>query len=181
MTPQPARTTDPHEHAPGPVAGYRPNVGVVLFSPAGQVWLGRRADTRGAANWQFPQGGVDEGEDLLDAARRELAEETGVVSASFLARAPGWITYDFPRGYGGSKAARGFKGQTQAWFAFRFDGEEAEIDLAGHHEVEFDRWRWADLDEALLAVAPFKREAYGRVIAAFAPLAVALAAGSVSV
>lgn len=167
---------DPRETAPPGASRYRPNVGVVLFNREGRVWLGRRSGSPSPANWQFPQGGVDEGEDLEAAARRELAEETGVVSVSLLARADGWITYDFPAGMGGSKAARGYKGQSQAWFAFRFDGEDAEVDLHAHHEIEFDRWRWATLDEALVTVAPFKREAYGRVIAAFAHLSDELAA-----
>src|SRR5690606_41631304 len=63
---------------------YRPNVGVVLFHPDGRVWFGRRARTPGPHNWQFPQGGVDAGEELEAAARRELAEETGVVAATLL-------------------------------------------------------------------------------------------------
>lgn len=164
---------DTHPHP-----GYRPNVGVVLFDRSGRVWLGRRAGAPGPDNWQFPQGGVDEGEDLLDAARRELAEETGVTSAVLLGRAEGWIAYDFPPHMGGSKRARGFKGQSQAWFAFRFEGDDAEVDLEGHHEVEFDRWRWAGLHESLDHVADFKREAYRRVVAAFAPLAAELAHAS---
>lgn len=158
-----------------PRPGYRPNVGVVLFDRGGRVWLGRRAGAPGPDNWQFPQGGVDRGEDLLDAARRELAEETGVTSVSLLGRAEGWISYDFPPGMGGAKAARGFKGQSQAWFAFRFEGDDGEVDLHGHHEVEFDQWRWADLHEALDRVAGFKRDAYRRVVDAFAPLAAELA------
>ena len=80
-----------------------------------------------------------------------------------------------PPGLGGAKASRGFKGQSQAWFAFRFDGEDGEVDLHAHHEVEFDRWRWADLPEALDHVAAFKRAAYRRVVAAFSPLAAELA------
>lgn len=160
-----------------PAPRYRRNVGVVLFHPDGRVWLGRRAGQLGPANWQFPQGGVDPGEALEAAARRELEEETGVVSATLLARAPGWITYDFPEGFGGSKAARGFKGQTQAWFAFRFDGQDAEIALDRHPEIEFDTWRWAPLDEAMDAVVPFKREAYVQVLTHFRPLAERLQAG----
>ena len=68
---------------------YRPNVGVVLFHPDGRVWYGRRAGTPGPYNWQFPQGGVDEGEDYLTAGRRELAEETGVTSAELIGEISG--------------------------------------------------------------------------------------------
>jgi putative (di)nucleoside polyphosphate hydrolase len=146
---------------------YRPNVGVVLFNPAGKVWLGRRAGAVGPSVWQFPQGGVDRGEDLLDAARRELQEETGVVSADYLARTPGWITYDFPPGSQGSKVQKGWRGQRQVWFALRFTGDDSEVDLAAHHHIEFDDWRWADLDVAPDLVVPFKRDAYLKVVEAF--------------
>ena len=145
---------------------HRPNVGVVLFHPDGRAWYGRRANNPGPHNWQFPQGGVDPGENIEIAARRELAEETGVTSVELLARAPGWIVYDFPADYGGSKQARGFKGQKQVWFAFRFTGEDAEIDLEAH-EVEFDAWRWGDLSEAPDLIVPFKRAAYEQVVEAF--------------
>lgn len=147
---------------------YRPNVGVVLFNAAGLVWLGRRAGTEGPFNWQFPQGGVDDGEEVLAAARRELVEETGVASASLLARTDGWMTYDFPPEYAGSKSARGWKGQRQVWFALRFEGRDDEIDLEAHPPVEFDAWRWARLAEAPGLVAPFKRATYDSVVQAFA-------------
>jgi putative (di)nucleoside polyphosphate hydrolase len=153
------------------LSAYRPNVGVVLFHPDGRVWLGRRVNTPGPHNWQFPQGGVDAGEDLLDAARRELAEETGVRTAVLLGRTDGWITYDFPPEHTGTKRAQGWKGQRQVWFALRFDGQETEIDLGGHGHPEFDAWRWGYLSEAPELVVPFKRAAYDAVAQAFAPFA----------
>ncbi|THD58696.1 RNA pyrophosphohydrolase [Phenylobacterium sp.] len=150
---------------------YRPNVGVVLFHPDGRVWLGRRVSTPGPHNWQFPQGGVDPGEDLEAAARRELAEETGATRIAFLGRTDDWVAYDFPAGHGGSKALRGWKGQKQVWFAFRFEGEDADFDLTAHGPPEFDAWRWALLAEAAELIVPFKRAAYERVVEAFGSFA----------
>lgn len=144
---------------------------MVLFNADGKAWLGRRVNTKGPYNWQFPQGGVDKGEDLLAAARRELLEETGVSSVDLLGAINEWITYDFPEGWGGAKAVKGWRGQKQRWFAFRFTGSDDEVDLEHHGEIEFDAWRWADLAEAPGLVVPFKRATYERVVAEFATLA----------
>jgi len=146
---------------------YRPNVGVVLFNTAGRVWFGRRAFTPPPHNWQFPQGGVDDGENLLEAARRELAEETGVTSASLLGHTEEWVAYEFPPGHGGGKARDGWIGQKQIWFAMRFTGDEQEIDVEHHQPAEFDAWRWGDLADAPQLVVPFKRLAYEHVVQAF--------------
>ena len=153
------------------LTAYRPNVGVVLINTAGLVWLGRRSNTSGPFNWQFPQGGVDAGEDHEAAARRELLEETGACTVRLLGRTDGWIHYDFPADHGGSKLAKGWRGQKQVWFAFRFEGDDSEIDLEAHLPAEFDAWRWAPLDEAMDLVVPFKRKAYEKVIEAFRDLA----------
>jgi putative (di)nucleoside polyphosphate hydrolase len=166
-------TAEAGPRAPAAAAGevelslYRPNVGVVLFNPQGKVWLGRRCNTPGPHNWQFPQGGVDQGEDLFQAALRELKEETGVVSVGWLGRTRDWITYDFPEGYKGAKIARGWRGQKQVWFALRFSGEDAEVDLNADRHVEFDAWRWAELEETAGLVIPFKRPTYQQVAEAF--------------
>ena len=151
---------------------HRPNVGVVLFHPDGRVWLGRRADTGPPHNWQFPQGGVDDGEDLEAAARRELKEETGAASVTLMGRTEDWVAYDFPSDMPAHRT-RNWKGQKQIWFAFRFDGDEAEFDLAAHHEPEFDAWRWAYLSEAPDLIVPFKRAAYEAVVRAFEGFAAA--------
>jgi putative (di)nucleoside polyphosphate hydrolase len=149
---------------------HRPNVGIVLFHPDGRVWFGRRVGAPGLYNWQFPQGGVDDGEDLYDAARRELAEETGVTTTSLLGRTEDWYAYDFPPEMD-HRRRRGWQGQKQIWFAIRFDGDESEIDLNAHRHVEFDAWRWGRLDEAATLVVPFKREAYAEVVRAFSKYA----------
>jgi putative (di)nucleoside polyphosphate hydrolase len=155
--------------SPPHLSRHRPNVGVVLFNREGQVWLGRRAGSSDPHNWQFPQGGVDEGEDLYAAARRELAEETGVVSTSLLGRTTDWLAYDFPPE--ALKLRKGWSGQKQIWFALRFEGEEAEIDLNAHKPAEFDAWRWGNLREAPELIVPFKRLVYDEVVRAFAVFA----------
>jgi len=157
----------PVPHAPVDLKRYRPNVGIVLINPAGKVWLGRRADARGPTNWQFPQGGLDPGETPMAGALRELREETGAQSVSLLGQTHDWIAYAFPRGHRRRPTGPHWIGQKQLWFAFRFTGDDAEFDLAAHHEVEFDAWKWADLDSVLESVVPFKRETYRAVIEAF--------------
>ena len=149
---------------------HRPNVGVVLFNAEGLTWIGRRADIAHGRRWQWPQGGVDPGEDHETAARRELAEETGVTSVDYLGRTQDWVTYDFPPAIVSRDLAMGrpgWLGQKQIWFAYRFTGEDSEINLFGHGEPEFDQWRWERLDRVVDMAAPFKREVYERVIAAF--------------
>ena len=150
---------------------HRPNVGIVLFNAEGLVWLGRRRGAEPPHNWQFPQGGVDDGEDLYDAALRELQEETGVTSVELLARSEGWIAYDFPASLAASSSARGWLGQKQAWFALRFVGSEDEIRLDVQDPPEFDLWRWARLQETPDLIVPFKRAAYEEVVRNFVALA----------
>jgi putative (di)nucleoside polyphosphate hydrolase len=156
---------------PDDLPHHRPNVGVVLFNAAGKVWLGRRAGAEPPYDWQFPQGGVDDGEDLFEAALRELEEETGVTSVRLLDRTHGWIAYDFPPDVAASPRARGWKGQKQAWFALAFTGEDSEIRLDTHQPPEFDAWRWGRLAEAPGLVVPFKRKAYEAVVRSFVAVA----------
>ena len=156
---------------------YRPCVGVMLLNRHGRIFVGRRAERAGAPEgeghwWQMPQGGLDEGEDPERAARRELEEETGVTRALFLRRAEHWYSYDLPSGLLGVAWEGRYRGQTQLWFAARFDGDDAEIDLAGSpgHDPEFDAWRWVAAEELPRLVVPFKREVYAAVLREFAPL-----------
>jgi putative (di)nucleoside polyphosphate hydrolase len=156
---------------------YRPCVGIMLLNRQGLAFVGRRADQTGAPEgagqwWQMPQGGMDEGEEPEQAARRELFEETGVRSISIIAQASDWLLYDLPRHLIGIAWEGRYRGQKQMWFAARLEGPESEIDISPHegHEQEFDAWQWVRVTELPSLVVPFKRAVYERVVEEFAPL-----------
>ena len=160
---------------------YRRSAGVALVNPHGLVFIGERMKSREAPGpalngfeWQMPQGGIDGGESPLEAARRELYEETNVKSAALIAEAPDWWSYDLPRELAGRWRGR-YRGQTQKWFLFRFDGPDSEINVDfpanGHHAAEFRAWRWERWEALPALVVPFKREVYEKVVAFFAPIA----------
>lgn len=155
---------------------YRPNVGIAIFSRKGHVWLGRRTgvrkdDTRYA--WQMPQGGIDRGETPAEAALRELGEETGLApdQVELLEELEPWLFYDFPPALK-ARLTGPYYGQRQKWFAFRFIGSDTDFRL-DKHTVEFDAWKWADLDDAPGLVIPFKAAVYREVASGFAKWATA--------
>lgn len=159
---------------------YRRCVGIMVLNREGLVWAGRRiaesdSETAGTAKlWQMPQGGIDRGEEPLEAARRELYEETGIKTVSLLAEAPEWINYDLPRHLVGVALKGKFCGQTQKWFAFRFEGAESEIRInppPEGHTAEFDAWDWKPMQQLPELIIPFKRKLYEEVVATFAHLA----------
>ncbi|PSM19005.1 MULTISPECIES: RNA pyrophosphohydrolase [Nitratireductor] len=159
---------------------YRRCVGIVVLNRDGHAWVGRRihvadGEMTGADKlWQMPQGGIDKGEEPLLAARRELFEETGMKTVSLLAEAPQWIDYDLPDHLVGVALKGKYRGQTQKWFAFRFEGADSEIRInppPGGHEAEFDAWAWKPLSDLPDLIVPFKRGVYDAVIAAFRHLA----------
>jgi putative (di)nucleoside polyphosphate hydrolase len=163
-----------------PTKPYRPNVGIALFNASGQVLIGHRFRDDGpeiilpGLEWQMPQGGIDAEEDPRAAVMRELWEETGVVSATYLSETD-WLTYEFPPYFGPpSHRLAKFRGQRQKWFALRFTGLETEIDPLtprNGQPAEFDRWRWERLDRLADLVVPFRRDVYRIVAQSFAEFA----------
>ena len=151
---------------------YRPCVGVMLVNGEGKVFVGSRIDNKDSGFWQMPQGGVDEGEDLREAALRELAEETGVAPerVTVLARAREELLYDLPPELNGKLWGGRYCGQRQTWFLLRFTGEDHHIDLEAHDPPEFCDWRWADPDELPDLIVPFKKRVYRAVLEEFREL-----------
>jgi putative (di)nucleoside polyphosphate hydrolase len=144
---------------------YRRGVGIVLLNGKDEVFVAQRIDSPVPA-WQMPQGGIDKGEEPLAAAWRELYEETGVKSAVLLEETPDWLRYDLPRELVPNIWKGRYRGQKQKWFAFRFTGNDSEIDINGEHP-EFSEWRWADLKKTPDFIVGFKRPLYEQVVKAF--------------
>ncbi len=148
---------------------YRPNVGIMIVNQNGQIWMGKRINANDSNYcWQMPQGGIDAGETPIQAAWRELHEETGLDKASvdFFVESSDWLCYTFP-----SWIKRPpFIGQCQKWFLFRFTGQDSDFKFDCHpEEIEFSAFQWVEPDMAPQMVIPFKKEVYEKIIREFKP------------
>jgi putative (di)nucleoside polyphosphate hydrolase len=148
--------------------GYRPAVGVMLINPERRVWVGQRRDNSLEA-WQMPQGGLDEGEEPLEGALRELEEETGIARrlVELVAQAKEELRYDLPADLIGKVWKEPWRGQRQTWFLMRFLGDDGDVNLETP-EPEFRAWKWAEPAELPSLIVPFKQKLYEDVLAAFA-------------
>jgi putative (di)nucleoside polyphosphate hydrolase len=139
--------------------GFRANVGIVLMRESGELFLGGRVGGRG---WQFPQGGINRGEQVEEALFRELNEEIGlgVGDVEVIGSTRGWLRYRLPRQYVRDRCI----GQKQRWFLLKFAADESKFRFDLTDQPEFDRWRWVDYWTPVREVVYFKRRVYARAL-----------------
>ena len=139
----------------------RSGVGIVVLNKENKVFVAKRRDNP-KNFWQMPQGGVDEGEDFLKAAYRELEEETSIKNVKLIKELDGTITYELPDRLLGLIWKGKYRGQKQKWFLMRFVGIDNEINIKTKHP-EFLEWKWVDLDKITDLVVDFKLHVYKEV------------------
>ncbi len=139
----------------------RSGVGIVVLNKENKVFVAKRIDNP-KNFWQMPQGGVDEGEDFLKAAYRELEEETSIKNVELIQELDGTITYELPDRLLGLIWKGKYRGQKQKWFLMKFNGEDNEINIKTKHP-EFLEWKWVELDKITDSVVDFKLHVYREV------------------
>ena len=143
--------------------GYRPNVAIVILNDNDKVlWEKRVAEDA----WQFPQGGINEGESIEEAMYRELMEEVGLGPdhVKILGKTKDWLRYEVPKQWVRRDGASRYKGQKQIWFLLKFVGNDSDVLLTNSDKPEFDSWRWDDFWSPLKQVIDFKREVYEKAL-----------------
>jgi putative (di)nucleoside polyphosphate hydrolase len=146
---------------------YRPCVGLMVVNRDGNVFVGQRVD-RDQDAWQMPQGGIDKGETVIEAALRELGEETGITPNLVTVEdvTVDWLPYDLPHHIVPKIWKGRYRGQEQKWVLMRFSGTDDQINIVQPHQ-EFSEWMWISPKELLANIVPFKRDVYAAVLGAF--------------
>ncbi|HET8816397.1 MAG TPA: RNA pyrophosphohydrolase [Pseudidiomarina sp.] len=156
--------------------GFRANVGIIICNEQGQVFWARRF---GQHSWQFPQGGIDDGETAEQAMYRELWEEVGLkpeqVEIVYTSR--NWFRYRLPKRLVRREQRPTCIGQKQKWFLLRLKCAEADVNVMCSSHPEFDDWRWVSYWYPVRHVVSFKRDVYRRVMKEFAPIVMPAAGG----
>ena len=136
----------------------RSGVGIIVLNKENKVFVAKRIDNP-KNHWQMPQGGVDQGEDFLNAAYRELEEETSITNVELIKELDGSITYELPNNLLGVIWKGRYRGQKQKWFLMRFIGDENEINIKTKNP-EFLDWKWIEIDNITDVVVDFKLQVY---------------------
>ena len=139
----------------------RIGVGIILLNHENNVFVGRRIDNP-KNSWQMPQGGVDQNENLLQAAKRELEEETGIKSVELIKELDGWFKYDLPKYLLGKLWKGKYRGQKQKWFVMKFTGKTDEINVKTKNPEFFD-WKWIEPSELPKVAVEFKVDIYKKI------------------
>ena len=140
----------------------RLGVGAVVLNKKNQVFVGKRKDNP-IDKWQMPQGGVNTGENLIDAMKRELHEETSIQNIKILNEIDGWFEYELPKNLLGKIWKGRYRGQKQKWFVVKFLGNDGEINLQTD-KPEFIEWRWLDIENLPNVIVDFKRKVYEQLL-----------------
>ena len=149
------------------IAQYRPNVGIVIFNSDKKIWIGKRIGNNTKEGWQLPQGGIDYQEKPLDAAIREVYEETGITTIKNIGSIENWIKYNLPLDIAKNKWGGKYIGQKQKWYLFYFYGDENEINININKQPEFSKWKWADEEYVKDNVTKFRKDVYKKVFKSF--------------
>ena len=140
----------------------RLGVGAIVLNNKNRVFVGKRKDNP-VDKWQMPQGGVNKGEKLIDAMRRELEEETGIKNIKILKEIDGWSEYELPENLLGKIWRGKYRGQKQKWFIVKFLGKDNEIDLKTSNH-EFVEWKWLDIESLPGVIVEFKKRVYEELL-----------------
>ena len=139
----------------------RLGVGIALLNQENNVFVGKRIDNP-ANSWQMPQGGVDKNEDLLQAAKRELEEETSIKTVKIIKELNEWQTYDLPKNLLGKLWEGKYRGQKQKWFIMKFLGKNNEINIKTERP-EFLDWKWIKPSDLPTVAVDFKLNIYKKM------------------
>lgn len=146
---------------------YREAAGLMVLNSEREIFVGHRIDTKSEA-WQMPQGGIDWGETPIEAAYRELWEETGITEdkVELIRESEDWYHYELPQHLADTLWRGRYRGQKQKWFAFDFIGEESDINIQTKRP-EFSQWKWERPENLADIIVPFKQELYSAVLTDF--------------
>ena len=139
----------------------RIGVGIILLNHESKVFVGKRIDNP-KNFWQMPQGGINQNENFLQAAKRELEEETGIKSVELVKELNGWLEYDLPENLLGKVLEGKYRGQKQKWFIMKFVGKDNEINVKTKNP-EFLDWKWIEASKLPSIAVSFKIDLYKKL------------------